>query len=111
MVLNRDPCPLYFLPIMLLQIISKEGPHNLGPFAKDISFRFYFDGLIVHMLRNLNVDFEKVQRLMVGFSKTLLVQTQTFEHSFQLANIRRHVAEGTSQWPEVISRLTKHRTG
>jgi hypothetical protein len=107
MVLNQDPRPLYFFPIILVQIITKELPHNIGPFATDFSFRFYFDGLIIHMLRNLNVDFEQVERLMVGFSPTLLVQTQTFEHSFQLANIKRHIAESTSRWPEVVRRLTR----
>jgi hypothetical protein len=78
----------------------------LGPFATDFSFRFYFDGLIVHILRNLNVEFEKIERLMVGFSSTLVVQTQILEHSYQLANIKQHIVEGTLQWSEVISRLT-----
>ena len=35
MVLNRDPQPLNFCPTMLLQICSKELPHNLGPFATE----------------------------------------------------------------------------
>lgn len=107
MVLNRDPRPLYFFPAMLVQIINKQPPHNIGPFPTDNSFRFYFDGLIIHMFCNLNFDFEKVERLMVGSSSTLIVQTQTFEQSFQWANIRRHIAESTAQWPEAVRRLAK----
>jgi hypothetical protein len=106
MVRDGNPRPLDFYPISLLQIVSKGLPHNLGPFATDFSFRFYFDGLIVHILRNLNVEFEKIERLMVGFSSTLVVQTQILEHSYQLANIKQHIVEGTLQWSEVISRLT-----
>jgi hypothetical protein len=110
MVLNRDPRPLYFFPIMLVQIITRELPHNIGPFATDISFRFYFEGLIIHMLHNLNIDFGEVKRLMVGSSSTLIVQTQMFEHSFQFANAKRHIVVATSQWPEAVRKLTKQRT-
>jgi hypothetical protein len=105
MVCDGNPRPLDFYPISLLQIVQKGLPHNLGPIVTDFSFRFYFDGLIVHIFRNSDLEFEQFERLMVGSSSTLVVQTQTLEHSYQLANVKQHIVEGTLNWPEVINRL------
>jgi hypothetical protein len=107
MVCDGNPRPLDFYPISLLQIVQKGLPHNLGPIVTDFSFRFYFDGLIVHMFRNSDLEFEQFERLMVGSSSTLVVQTQTLEHSYQLANVKQHIGEGTLNWPEVINRLRR----
>jgi hypothetical protein len=105
MVLDGIPRPLDFYPTSLLQIVPRGDPHNIGPFPTDFSFRFYFDGLIAHMFRDVKIDLENVGQCFVGFSPTFWVQTQTFEHSFQLANIKQHILEGETQWQEVIGRL------
>jgi hypothetical protein len=107
MVLSRDPRPLDFFPIMLVQIVTKRHTHNLGPIVTEFSFRFYFEGLIIHMLHNLNWDFGSVEKHSVGFSQTLIVQTQMFENSFQFKNALRHIAESTLQWPEAVRTIIR----
>ena len=115
MMLNRDPYPLDFYPTSLLQIITRGPSHNLGPVVKDFgggdsgqerirTFRYYFDGLVVHMYHNLAVG--KLGTHCIGFARTLSVRTQTWEDSFQFANMKQHIVEGTLQWPEVIRKLT-----
>jgi hypothetical protein len=41
MVREGNPRPFDFYPVNLLQIVQNELPHNLGPFATDISFRLF----------------------------------------------------------------------
>ncbi len=122
MLVTSDPEPSYFYPISLLQIVTRGPAHNLAPIAKDFgpldmdsvptlkTFRFYFDGLIVHVHCPPNVEtFSKVPEHIVGYSTRLAVQTQTWEDSFQFANMKQHVLEGTLQWPDVIQKLTALR--
>jgi hypothetical protein len=110
MVLNGNPRPLDFYPMNLLQIMTRGVQHNLGPFVKDYggklsAFRFYFDGLIAIMFRNTSLEI--AGRHIVGFSPTLWVQTQTWEHSFQFTNMIQHMQESTARWPNKIKKLTK----
>lgn len=133
MVRDRNPQPLDFFPISLLQIVTKGVGHNLGPFSKaffsDVgelyrdpddnlppptkmfgfsTYRFYFDGLIVHVHRDLGkqINLTEVASFLVGHSSALMVMTQTGEHSFQLTNIAQHIHETTARWPGHISKLT-----
>lgn len=65
MLVAGNPEPSGFYPISLLQIVTRGPAHNLAPIAKDLgpldvngvpafkTFRFYFDGLIVHVHRPL----------------------------------------------------------
>jgi hypothetical protein len=107
MVRDGNPRPLDFYPTSLVRIVSRGDQHNLGPIATEFgTYRFYFDGLIAHMHRRLEqIDFEKAGSFMVGFSTTLSVQTQTWEHSFQLTNMLKHMQETSAMWPEQIRKL------
>ena len=87
MVRDGNPRPFDFYPVDLLQIVQNGLPHNLGPFATDISFRFYFDGLIAHMFRKLDLEFKQIERLMVGSSSTLVVQTRLFADSRRVTRV------------------------
>jgi hypothetical protein len=124
MVLNGNPQPLEFYPTSLFQIITRGFDHNLSPVALDRGqantgdgrslhfriFRFYFDGLIIYFHRNTGRDLLEIMPIhLVGFSPALRVQTQTMENSFQLANMKQHMLEGTIQWPEMIKKLTATR--
>jgi hypothetical protein len=133
MVRDGNPRPLDFYPTSLLQIVSRGDQHNLGPIGKDFlsdvgqlyqepgdkppaptkmfgfsTYRFYFDGLIAHMHRNIGeqIEFANIASFLVGYSSTLSVMTQTWEHSFQLTNMIKHIHENTAQWPGEIRKLT-----
>jgi hypothetical protein len=109
MLVDGDPRPLDFYPTSLLQIVSRGDSHNLAPIAQDLgspnnfdsnrtfrTFRFYFDGLIAHIYRHPRPEliYELGQHL-VGYSTKLLVKTQKWKKSFQFANMKQHIAEGT----------------
>ena len=133
MVRDRNPRPLDFYPISLLQIVTRGYGHNLGPFRKEFlsdvgalyngpddslppptkmfgfsTYRFYFDGLIVHVHRDLGeqIALTEFERFLVGNASTLMVMAQTWEHSFQFTNAVQHIHETTARWPERISKLT-----
>jgi hypothetical protein len=115
MVRDRNPRPLDFYPISLLQIVSRGPDHNLGPIRKEFrsddeelafsSYRFYFDGLISLMYRE-QIDRTKFGTYFIGDASTLTVMTQTWEDSYQFANMLQHMRETTAQWPERIRKLT-----
>lgn len=119
MVRDGDPSPLSFYPTTLMQIASRGPAHNLVPIAIDETvdmhdgmehryyvFRFYFDGLIANMHRSM-ANVEELSAFIVGGSNDMVVQMQLFDDSFQLANLRRSVAESVSRWPEASSRLPR----
>jgi len=133
MVRDGNPRPLDFYPTTLLQIVTRGESHNLGPFVQNFSsdmepllqkaedesasipkilafrtYRFYFDGLIAHMHFDIHekLQYERLGPLFVGFGPILRVQTQTWEHSFQLYNMVRHLQESAAWWPQQIGRLT-----
>jgi hypothetical protein len=116
MVRDGNPEPLEFFPINLLQIVARADPHNLGPMARDYgeglpAFRFYFDGLIIIMLRQFSGEWKKLGRAIVGISPILHVQTQTWEVSLQRQNQIQHIVEATRQWPEVARKLAGDKRG
>jgi hypothetical protein len=133
MVCDRNPQPLDFYPISLLQIVTRGDGHNLGPFRKEFvsdvgelyqdpddnspaptkmfgfsTYRFYFDGLIAHVHRDLGqqISLTEFDRFLVGNASTLHVMAQTWEGSFQFTNMLQHIHETTAQWPEQIKKLT-----
>jgi hypothetical protein len=104
LVLNNDPGRIDFYPMTLIQLSTKGFGHNLSPIAqvktipslaedqgaRDLPiFRFYFDGLIVHVHRHASDDgyTASLGDIIVGASRDLLVTTVTFERSFQVKNI------------------------
>jgi hypothetical protein len=111
MILNANPRPFDFYPTTLLQIVTRGWPHNLGPIATTTpnAYRFYLDGLIVYMLRDLRDKHIENWGSIVGVSPQLVVQTQTFEQSYQRANTIQHQVEATLQWPEAVKKLTAPR--
>jgi hypothetical protein len=110
MIINKNPLPLDFYPITLLQIVTRGWAHNLGPIAEKNWYRFYFDGLSAYMLKNFHGSDVENWRSVVGASPELVVQTQTFEQSWQRANLIQHRIEATLQWPEAVKKLVKRLT-
>ena len=60
-------------------------------------FRFYFDGLIAHIHRHSSDDgyTAELGNLIVGAEETLLINTQTYEASYQKMNMEWVISEGT----------------
>jgi hypothetical protein len=109
MIIRGNPAPLYFYPMALVQLSTMGEIHNHTPFA-DVKhvpaigdeperlipiFRFYFDGLIIHVHQQAtDSGYEaRLGSLIVGNSEELAVSTVTFEASYQLENLRTTVAE------------------
>ena len=109
MVLNRDPGDISFYPASLT-LLSTVGPkHNFSPIAmtKTIPaigdykgatvpiFRFYFEGLVIHMHRQ-SVDAGETKARgaqVVGNENEIVFSTVKFEGSWQLENMRYIKAE------------------
>lgn len=106
MILNRDVEPLSFYPCQLTQLSTRGAIHNHAP-IKDMkyapdgkggldesvelpTYRFYFDGLIVHMHIALPEQWsvETLGGLIVGAGDALALSTVTFEGSLQYASMR-----------------------
>lgn len=116
MLCDRDPGPLHFYPTQLAQISTRGPNHNFAPIARDEKsdiggegpyhhyvFRFYFDGLIANMQRDMPKAAE-AGPLLVGFSPILVVQTLPFADSFQFTNLLKAWAESVLQWPETMEK-------
>jgi|SRR6202051_1447249 len=121
MVLSSDPEPPTFYQIQLTQISTLGIIHNLTPLAmtKTIPaygespertvafFRFYFDGLVVH-IHSDNTNQEITQQLgslVVGLDSSITVSTVTYEISFQRKNLDRLIAEAYVKWPALMTKL------
>ena len=104
MILSRETEPLSFYPAHLTQLSTIGNVHNHAPiasimklseFSEDAKikslpvFRFYFDGLIIHMHRHASDDgyTSTLGNLTVGASETLTLMTITYEKSFQRYNL------------------------
>lgn len=104
MILSRETEPLSFYPAYLTQLSTIGHVHNHAPIATIMKlsgsgedantkslpvFRFYFDGLIVHMHRNVSDDgyTSTLGNLTVGASETLLLLTIPYEESIQRYNL------------------------
>jgi hypothetical protein len=121
MVVNQQPNPQSFYPIMLTQLSTVGPVHNQTPLAmmKEIPsiqgteehtipiFRFYFDGLIVHFHRGTHDEGypERLGPLLVGNDSKLAVSTVTYDTSFQKENIERVKLDAMRQWPELMRKL------
>lgn len=109
MIVGGNHEPLHFYPMALVQLSTMGEIHNQTPFAdmKRVPamgneperlipiFRFYFDGLIIHIhQQTTDSGYEtRLGPLIVGNGDELAVTTVTFEASFQLENLRTVVAE------------------
>jgi hypothetical protein len=104
MVLHSQVEPYHFYPVLLIQLSTRNFPHNRGagrltkrelvidPITGHVSegreihhYRFYFDGLIAHM--HIGDDAETVARqqsLFVGPGSELLVLTLPSEESAEM---------------------------
>jgi len=105
MIISRETEPLAFYPAHLTQLSTIGHIHNHAPTASVIElsesgddakikllpvFRFYFDGLIIHMHRHALADDGYTSTLgnwTVGASETLAIMTISFEKSFQHYNL------------------------
>ena len=97
MLLTNNPVPLEFYPTVLCQLSSRGVEHNHVPKAVRGAFpnlpglghqvypifRFYFDGLVVHIHRQTNGVVRKFGHMVVGAGATLCVATVPYEKSFQ----------------------------
>lgn len=100
-----DP-PLDFYPVQLTQLSTRGLMHNYTPipdmkYVPNLedphappyelpTFRFYFDGLIAHVHRELPPAYgaEKLGNLVLGAAKELVLSTVTFEASLQAREMR-----------------------
>lgn len=121
LVLNRQVGDISFYPATLIQLSTIGEIHNNSPFATTVStpsiggdpgrkiqvFRFYFDGLVVHVHRSSIDDgyAQSLGGLVVGGDTLLSLSTVTYENSFQRENIEAIRYETLREWPDVIDRL------
>jgi hypothetical protein len=105
-LLNGSATPLEFYPATLLQISTRGPAQNMVPLAEMMTvpnlpglgerrcpiFRFYFDGLVVHIHRQASGSIQAVKPSVVGAGNTLLLGSVTYERSAQreyLAHVLR----------------------
>ncbi|QQK72417.1 hypothetical protein [Pectobacterium versatile] len=94
-IINHDALDLTTFPMIFDQIITKGTSHNRTPIMEDIdipfsdssrkkykSCRFYFDGLITHIILNPDNDIiENLGPLILGNQNKLLLTIHTFDSS------------------------------
>ncbi|MGO4570604.1 hypothetical protein [Microvirga sp. 2TAF3] len=109
MILAGDSDPISFYPASLIQLSTIGMIHNYAPVAnvktipavennserKIPIFRFYFDGLIVHMHQHASDDdyTNALGSVVVGKNDEILVTTVTYEDSFQRNNLESVISE------------------
>jgi hypothetical protein len=115
MVFNKTVEPLSFYPIQLVQVSTRGLVHNRSPTKatkvipateetteKAVDFyRFYFDGLVVHIACQSSDDgeTERLGPLCVGNDEQLYVSTVTYEASEQMRRITHIMRETYTNWP------------
>jgi hypothetical protein len=106
MIVEGTPAPLDYYSASLIQITTRGPAQNLTPLAdtKVIPnlpglghqtipmFRFYFDGLLVHIHR-VSLGDLALAPSMVGASSKLIVNTVPYERSGQRANLGATLSE------------------
>jgi hypothetical protein len=121
MILDQRATPLSFYPVMLFQLSTRGRFHNHSPIAqrklRDPShpekgsipfFRFYFDGLIVHIHRkDKPKEVAAMGPLMVGGRDVLAVTVRPFEGSWQEGNLGELIAEAEARWPEKLAKIER----
>ena len=121
LVLNGNPGPISFYPAQLSQLSTIGPTHNQTPIAQTKTipsldntperairiFRFYFEGLIVHVHRHAQDDgyTASLGELVVGHSNQLAVTTIPYEVSFQRENLEQIMSEAATGFPDVVMRL------
>jgi len=106
--------PPDFFPATLTQISTRGVPHNMGPIVRTKpvvglpgrgvvnrrTYRFYFDGLIVHFHRNGDSGVvDDLLPMLVGEDNSVLISTVTFENSWQWENFQIVVDEAECDFP------------
>jgi hypothetical protein len=82
---------------------TKPWTEHGGPGASIL--RFYFDGLVAHMQRNVK-EIEALGPLVLGVEPSCVVlSTVTFEASWQRSNLINVTADAYHEWPEDMVRL------
>lgn len=112
MLIERNATPAYFYRIQLTQLSTKGVIHNMVPVAqyKEVRssvigmphrlqkiFRFYFDGLIVHIhlpeTEPTSTDFGS---MVLGANEDIVLSTVSYEHSFERENLNIVLSESRS---------------
>lgn len=109
MLLRDDPGSIDFYPSQLTQLSTKGAVHNMTPIAavKKVwindgqepllvpTFRFYMDGLAVHMTRQQSDtgNTKELGSLIVGNEVETVLSTVTYERSFQKENLEQLITE------------------
>lgn len=120
MVLNRDPQPLSFYPVELVQISTMGPAHNHTPITsmrttpafdgqperQDLIVRFYFDGLAVHFrVQEKDDDPHPRSPMEVGAGSRLVVPAVEFEGSAQKTMLETIIRDTSQNWPVELARL------
>lgn len=110
--------PQHRFPMTLTQFSTRGEVHNLTPLSLIIPrgaddcgrrdmriFRFYFDGLVVHVHRAMSTAQVAAQGdTIVGAAPSLTVGTVTFEGSWQQSNMSRLMLNAAAEWPGRLAR-------
>lgn len=116
-LVSRDPGNPNYFPIGIMQISTMGRQHNLtplfhkkrvptmtekGPDFENIAryipfFRFYMDGLIIHIHREHEPD--NNNNYIIGNAEQLIVPTVTFEESAQRENLNNVLRSSYEFWP------------
>ncbi|CCJ07018.1 Putative transposase [Methylocystis sp. SC2] len=121
LLVEGKPGQLAFYPAILTQLSTLGPTHNHSPIAQTKIiptlgthsencipiFRFYFDGLIVHVHRHSTDDgyTEKLGPSIVGADRLLHVSTVTYEASFQRENLHYIQAATIARWQDTLRRI------
>lgn len=119
-VLGAGDDDALFFPVQLVQLSTRGPRHNMGPIrmtmpfrgsdlrADLVSYRFYFDGLIVNYFLNVPPDLlADTKALYVGATDSLQVVGIPYEASFQRANMDSHQKEAWENFPSDIKKLLR----
>jgi hypothetical protein len=120
MILSQKTEPFAFFPATLTQLSTRGPAHNHAPTAKykdgsaankglEIDYyRFYFDGLIIHMHKHMTLDAPgtKGRKMYVGGDDELIVCTMESDKSAQYAWMDAIAKEAHEKWPDVMKKLT-----
>jgi len=120
MLLTENPNPNYVFPICLLQFTTAAPRHNHTPLAmkKPLSwdnpndvvriFRFYFDGLVVHFHRDLDVkNWKKMGGLCLNSQEKFGVITMPYELSKEFEMLEHTKLEAEHNYGSLIELLTQ----
>lgn len=122
MILAGDPQPLDWYSTILTQVRTRGPNHNHAPLAMEMpvrdeagnetgtlpSFRFYFDGLVVHFMRPTSADIpiRMEPAPLTTIEGDLAVVVVRAEDSYQMRNLNQAIAEAEVEWPEEIDVLS-----